>query len=146
MPDGILPSEGLGDQLEYILKRSVSGVGPWVLKLWVNDLVPTEATVLADLVFASWGGYSPVTLTRPEWTVPVVDEGCAVSTWGEDALVWYVTSGPTETNYGYALVDDSAGVIRFIQRFEEEDIAPVAVGGRVTLLPRYSLTSCACPE
>lgn len=145
MPDGILPSEGIAQQLECILSRTVSGIPPWVLMLWVNDLVPTTETVLDDLEEASWSGYSALTLSRADWTTPTVDHGCAVSTWGTTPVVWYVTGGPTETNYGYALIDPTALVIRFVQRFEPGDIAPVEVGGRVTLLPRYTLCSCACP-
>lgn len=145
MPDGLLPAEGIGQQLECILSRTVSGVPPWGCILWVNDITPTAATVLDDLVEATWSGYSPMTLPRSDWTTPVVTYGCAVSTWGTTPIVWYVTGGPSETVYGYALVDTTAGVIRYVQRFEEADIEPVEVGGRVSLLPRYTLTSCACP-
>lgn len=145
MPDGILPTEGIGQQLECILKRSVAGIGPWTLMLFVNDVMPDVDTVLDDLVEATFGGYFPVTLTRPDWTTPFLDsDGCASSTWGTVATTWYVTGPPTETPYGYALVDTSVGVIRFIQRFEDTDIAPVEVGGRVSLLPRYTLTSAPC--
>lgn len=145
MPDGILPNEGIGQQLECILSRSVGGVAPWKLILWVNDIDPDADTTFADLVEASWSGYTALTLPRSDWTTPMVINGCAVSTYTETPQVWYVTGGPTETNYGYALVDSITNVIRFIQRFEEEDLAPVEPGGRVTLLPRYTLTSCACP-
>jgi len=144
MPAGLLPSEGIGDQLEYILKRSISGVLPWTLIFWTNDLVPTCAVVLDDLTEATFGGYTRLTLDRADWTVPVVDDCCATSTWGTDAQVWNVTSGPTETLYGYAYVDFTDGVIRFIQRFDDADIAPVVVGGRVTILPKYTLTSAEC--
>lgn len=146
MPPGILPNEGIGAQLEYILKSAISGVLPWELMFFVNDITPTAATVLADLVEASWSGYMRATLDRADWTTPTVDDGCAHSTWGTDAIVWYVTGGPTETNYGYALVDTMAGVIRCIQRFDDEDITPVVIGGQVTLLPEYTLTSAECPE
>lgn len=145
MPDGLLPAEGIAEQLACILQKTVSGVLPWTLVLWVNDITPTFATVYADLQLATFGGYFPVTLTRAEWTDPVVDYGCASSTWGTDVTTWYVTSGPTETPYGYAMLDSVTNVIRFIQRFEDADIAPVEVGGRVTLLPRYTLTSAPCP-
>lgn len=145
MPDGILPKEGIAEQLECILSKPVSGVAPWTLILFVNDLVPTALTVYADLVEATWSGYTRYVLDRDQWTEPEVSYGCAVSTWGEEPVQWYVTGGPSETNYGYALIDATQDVIRFIQRFEPEDIAPVMAGGRVTLLPRYTLTSCACP-
>jgi hypothetical protein len=144
MPAGLLPSEGIGDQLEYILKRSISGVLPWTLIFWTNDIEVDCDTVLDDLVEATFGGYTRLTLDRNEWITPVVDGCCATSTWKTVAQVWNVTSGPTETIYGYAYVDFTAGVIRFIQRFDEEDIAPIVVGGKVTILPKYTLTSAEC--
>jgi len=96
MPDALLPDEGIGQQLECILQRTVSGVLPWNLMLWVNDIVPDTDIVLADLVEATFGGYSQVTLTRSDWTTPDVHDGCAHSTWMITPTVWNVTSGPTE--------------------------------------------------
>jgi hypothetical protein len=145
VPDGLLPDEGIGAQCEYILKRSIAGVLPWQLIYFVNDIVPTSATVLDDLEEASWGGYTRLTLDRDQWQTPTVHSGCAHSTWGTDAQVWFVTGGPTQTNYGYAYIDFTAGVIRFIQRFDDADIEAVTVGGKVSILPAYTLTSAACP-
>lgn len=145
MPEGFLPDEGIGDQLEYILNRSIAGVLSWQLLFWVNDFVPTHAVTLADLVEASFSGYSRLTLDRSEWTTPTVHSGCAHSTWGTDAQVWYVTGGPVETIYGYAYLDVTTGKIRFIQRYDDADIEPISIGGKVTLLPAYTLTSAACP-
>lgn len=145
MPAGLLPNEGIAAQLEYILKASISGVLPWELMFWVNDIEPDHDTVLADLQEATWSGYSRLTMDRANWTTPTVHDGCAHSTWGTEAVVWYVTGGPTETIYGYAYVDASAGVIRFVQRLDPEDIRPVEVGGKVLLLPAYTLTSAECP-
>jgi len=144
MPAGLLPNEGIAKQLEYILKSPISGVLPWELIFWVNDIVPDADTVLADLTEATWGGYSRLTLDRSLWTGFTVSDGCCHATWGMVAQTWYVTSGPTETIYGYAYVDYTTGVIRFIQRLDEEDIRPVEVGGRVTILPEYTLTSAEC--
>ncbi|MCE5292093.1 MAG: hypothetical protein LLG14_23020 [Nocardiaceae bacterium] len=145
MPAGLLPDEGIAAQLEYILKASISGVLPWQLMLFVNDIVPTHATVLADLVEATFQGYARVNLTRSEWTTPTVHDGCAHSTWGSTVVTWYVNGGPTETIYGYAYVDASMGVIRLVQRLDAGDIRPVEIGGKVTMLPEYSLTSAECP-
>lgn len=144
MPDGILPDEGIGDQLEYIIRRAIMGVLPWELRLWVNDIEPDHETVLDDLQEATFYGYSRVTMGRDQWTVPVVNEGCAKSTWGVYPYQWNVTGGPVETVYGYAMVDVVEGVIRFIQRFDDEDITPIVIGEKVKLLPVYTLTSAAC--
>jgi len=144
MPAGLLPNEGIGQQLECILSRSVAGVMPWQLILWVNDLVPDADTVLADLVEASFAGYFPVSMDRALWTTPAVAGGCAHSTWQAVPTVWFVTGGPVETIYGYAYVDATSGVVRFVQRLDSADIAPVEIGGKVSILPAYTLTSAEC--
>lgn len=146
MPEGLIPDEGIDNVLLRILDPAGrGGSATWRLIFFVNDLVPDANTVLASLLQATWGGYSFVTLMPGVWTTPTVEDGCAKSTYGTDALQWNVLNAMDQTNYGYALVDPGAGVIRFIQRFDDDDIAPLETGGSVLLLPQYTLTSAACP-
>lgn len=144
MPAGLMPTEGVGEMCEYILKRPIVGVLPWQLRLFKNNLTPSPTTVLANLVEADFPGYVRATLDRDAWTVPTVSGGCAVSTWGTVPLEWLVTGGPVQTIYGYAFVDATVNKLRFIQRFDPEDISPLEVGAVVKLLPRYTLTSAEC--
>lgn len=146
MPAAILPDEGIGDQLSYILNAPIAGVLPWTFILWVNDLDPSAATVLADLEEATWDGYSRQTLTRGGWTTPDVNNGCASSTYGTDPIVFVPTGPAVQTNYGAAYIDQSSGVIRWVQRFEDADIVPVIVGQAYKILPQYTLTSAECSE
>jgi hypothetical protein len=144
MPAGLLPSEGIADLLENILKRSIGGVLAWELMLWTNDVQVGAATVLGDLVEATFGGYSRITLTRDEWTTPVVEAGCAHSTWRDTLTGWGVYGPPLETIYGYGYVDVTTGVLRFAQRLDTEDIEQITVGGKVYILPAFTLTSGEC--
>lgn len=134
----VLPNEGLADQLAYIIKTTISGVPDWTLILFSNNLTPNQATVYADLTLATFGGFSPVTLTRGTWTSPSIVSDEAVSTYDVTPIVWIVTSGP-QTIYGYAMVTPSSPVIRAIERFT----TPVVVntGGVLALLPRYTFTT-----
>ena len=145
MPDGIVPDEGADNILLRILDPAGrGGSASWRLILWVNDITPNFATVRANLTDATFGGYSFVTLDPAVWTTPTVSDGCASSDYGTDSLVWYVTTGPVQTIYGYAFIDTGPNVIRFVQRFDPEDISEAPVGSRVVLLPRYTHTSAAC--
>lgn len=144
MPAGFIPSEAAGVQLLESLGKNLPTVLPWQLWLWVNDLEPDWDVVLADLEPATFAGYSPVNLERVYWTTPTVHEGCAHSTWKTEPVIWYVTGGPVETIYGFAFVDVSNGIIRYIQRLDEADIRPVSIGGKVTLLPTVTSTSAEC--
>jgi hypothetical protein len=144
VPNGLLPDEGIDDQLRRIIAPGFGTSNSWRCILWVNDLVPDNNTVLASLTPATFPGYSFVTLMPGTWTVPDVVDGCATSTYGTTPLQWIVSGPTTETVYGYALTDPTAGVLRFIQRFDDSDITPLAIGSRVVLLPQYTLTSAAC--
>lgn len=144
MPPGILPNEGIGDQLGYILRADIPGVLPWELLLWVNDLEPDADTVYADLTEASFYGYHRVSLDRDVWTVPSVNDGCATSYAGDVPITWTVESTEPQTIYGVAYLDQSAGVLRYVQRFDDEDIQVTEPGLKLRLLPQYTLTSAAC--
>jgi len=145
MPSGILPDEGIGDQLYYILSAPIAGVVGWQLLLFVNDITPDFDAVLADLEEATWEGYSRMTLDRATWTMPDVNMGCATSTYGTEPIVYFPEGTDIQTNYGCAYVDPSKSVIRFVQRFDDADIAPIQPGGQFSLLPQYTLTSASCP-
>lgn len=145
MPSGILPDQGIADQLGYILSASISGVVNWQLILFVNDYVPTTATVLSDLVEATWPGYSRVTLNRSTWNTPTVSAGCATATYGSAPLVFYVGGvGSGVINYGAAYYDPGSAVLRWVQRFDDADLVPLQAGGQFQLPLQYTLTSAAC--
>lgn len=132
----VAPNEGLVDQLTYILKSTISGVADWVLILFKNNPTLTQATVYADLTLATFGGYSPVTLTRGSWVTPTISSGVAVSTYTTTPQVWTVSSG-SETIYGYAIVTASSPVIRYVEKFASP--VAVAAGGILGVLPRVTL-------
>jgi len=144
VPSGILPDEGIGDELSYILKAPLAGVANWQMILWVNDLVPSFDTVFSDLEESTWGGYSRVQLDRSVWTDPDVSQGCATSTWGTDPISFDVSDPMDQTIFGVAYYDPTKGVLRFIQRFDDADIAPLELGQQFQILPVYTLTSAAC--
>ena len=138
MPGQVLPNEGLPDLLDYMIRATISGVLDWELMLFVNDIVPDQDTVYADLVEASLTGYSRVTLSRGTWTSPVIVSNRAVSTYGTTPISWSITGG-SETVYGHALVTPSSPVIRFVERWT----TPVAVSppGVLAVLPRITQTT-----
>ena len=144
MPAGLLPDEGIGDLLAYWTSTPISGVADWYLMLWVNDIQVNSDTVLADLEEATWAGYSQKILNRSNWSEPEVEGGCATTQWGTESIVWYVGDGEPQTNYGVAYVDPTTSRVRFVQRFDDDDIAPVEVGGKFLLLPKLTLTSAEC--
>jgi hypothetical protein len=145
MDVGIVPNEGLGDTLKYIVQSPISGVSAWNLYLWKNDFQPTILTVLADIVEATFTGYVRNSLTRATWTAPVVSVDQATSTWGTTPILFTNTGSTTETIYGYAFVDPTLLVLRAIQRLDDCDIQPLGPGAVFSILPKYTLTRQRCP-
>jgi hypothetical protein len=144
MPDGISPDEGITALLDYVLRADIPGVYPWQLMLWVNNYTPVAGTTLANLTEASFAGYARASLPREDWTPAVATAGCCSSEFGTSPIQWVCTGGPFETVYGYALVDATANKLRYVQRFDANDIRPVALGFPLTLRPRITLTSAPC--
>lgn len=138
----VLPNEGLVDQLAYMVKEPISGVLPWQLRLWSNNLTPGQATVLADLTECTFTGYSRVTMTRSSWQNFEVITNRARAQWGSSATSWTCTGSP-QTVYGYAMVDTALGVIRGVERFDTPQV--LATGGVLSVLPRYSYTTNTSP-
>lgn len=144
MPAGFIPDEGATIPLAAWLKDTSPILLPWKLVLWVNDITPTNTVVWGDLTEATFGGYSRVTLTRSTWTSPTLTDECVSSQWGSSPFVWMNTGSSTPTIYGWAMLDDIAGQLRFIQRFDSDDIGPLNPGGRFSLLPRITQTNAPC--
>lgn len=144
MPAGLLPNVGIADQLSYILSATITGVLPWSMLMFKNNIVPTKDTVLADLVESDWSGYSRLSLSRGVWMTPVVTGNCARSTWGTDPQVWIPSGGAGQKVYGVAYLDITTGRLRFVQRLDTPDIVDVEVGVPISILPAYTLTSAAC--
>jgi hypothetical protein len=144
VPNGIIPNEGLPAVLKRLLDPAGSGSATWRAVLWVNDLVPDEDTVLADLTQATFGGYAFATLTPGTWTAATVVAGCATSTWGTVPITWTVSLAAGQTVYGWAMRDATVPQLRFVQRFDDGDIFPLEDAMKVKLLPTFTLTSAAC--
>jgi hypothetical protein len=140
----VIPNEGKPDLLRYQIISSISGINPWSLRLYKNDFgPPTESMVLSDLTEASFSGYAAVTMTRSDWTSPVIVDDHARSTWKTVATIWIcVSSG--ETIYGCYYTDDDLNVLRGVFKFD----APVDVepGGVIAVLPEFSYGTEVVPD
>lgn len=141
---GLVPNEGLFDELEYIIKRTISGVNPWDLYLYTNGITPNALTVFADLVDATFTGYTHQSLTRSNWTTPVLSVDRVSSTWGTTPILFTNTGITTETIRGYAFVDPILLVLRGIQALDPCDIIPLVPGGMFAILPTFVYRGSLC--
>jgi hypothetical protein len=139
----VLPNEGLTDWLDWMIRNTGSDAPDLILSLFVNDLVPDQGTVLADMTAASFGGFSERNLTRSGWTVPVIVSDEGVSTWGITPIVWNATTS-SEVLYGWFAYQFATMRLMVAERFDVP--RPVSAGDVVSLLPRFTLqTWQPCP-
>ncbi len=146
MPNGIVPDEGLADQLDDILSNDATLFAPWALILWTNDYVPTAATVVADLTEATFTGYSRRSLLAAGWSSPTIAGHAALSTHGTGPQVYTNGDGGPVTVFGTAYLDVIAGKLRKVQRFDPADIVAVDPGGTIAVTPEFSYRSQLATE
>lgn len=145
MPAVILPDEGIEDQHARSLGVDLPMFLPWRLMLFVNNITPDHATVLADLTEATFNGYHQITIDPSLWQFTPATDGCSHAQWTSTPYAWNVTGGPLDTIYGWAMIDPVGGVIRRCQRFDDADIAAVVIGQPFTLPILATFTSGECP-
>jgi len=146
MPNGIVPDEGLADELLSILINPMTEFAAWSLLLWVNNYVPDDATTLADLEEPTFTGYSRRSLIAADWGVPVVAAHVATSTWGTVPQVWTNGGATSVSVFGCAYYDTVAAVLRYVERFDVADIVAVAPGGTIAVTPRFTYRSQLASE
>ena len=126
-----IPDEGEEDILDVIFATTL------VLRLFKNNLTPTNASVLSDFTEADFTGYAAITLTGGSWT----------TTPGAPSIATYVAqtftcsaAGAAQTIYGYYITRTSSGRVWVAERFPAADIAAISAAGQTRIVnPRVTL-------
>jgi len=107
--ESIYPDAGLAP----LNLAMVAGDQTW--RLFTNNVTPTRATILGDLVEAAWGGYAPVTVTLAEW----LDQGVAghVAILLHPPITFLNSSGSAKSAYGYFCLDVDGNLVQ-VTRFD----------------------------
>lgn len=126
---GLVTNEGELIALRYITGAVASTEG-LVLKLFQNNLTPTEGTLTGALTEATFTGYAAAPLTS--WTFTAGEEPVA-----EHPLVDFTSTidQTAQIVYGYYIVQAGSGSLVFVERFP----LPVQisfVGDTVRVQPR----------
>lgn len=111
----------------------------WSLRLFKNDVVPSEASVVSTFTIADFTGYSSSTATG--WGAPTMSGGKAVSL---GLLRTFVVGTPVVTTnniYGYYIVESNTGLLIYAERFDPAPIAMNILGDTITITPRLTLAS-----
>lgn len=121
----MVPQIGTKRILDFLIANTLT------LKLFSNDITPSDTDVAASYTEVSGGGYASKSLTSANWTVTQGDPSDAtynsVQTWTFSAAI-----GGSGIVYGYFIVDASGNLI-WSERFSSS-ITPT-VGSLVNVTP-----------
>ena len=109
-----------------------------VLKLYSNDLTPSETDVVGDYIEVSGGGYASKALAYASWTI--VSGNPSYGIFAQQIFTFTGSTDAPGTAYGYYVVD-SDGALRWAERFAEASLPfTVVTGPSIKITPRFELS------
>lgn len=104
------------------------------LRLYSNNVTPSETDTAATFTQVTGGGYSEITLSSAGWTINLGDPTFAV--YAQQTFSFTGATGAPSTIYGYYVVN-LAGVLQWAERFPGANIpfSPIA-GSSIRITPR----------
>lgn len=128
----VVPNSGELQALSYFLQKTTPL--SLALKLFVNNVTPTEATVTSDLVEASGNGYAAVGLLGSSWDI--VQGAPSVATYNTQAV--FTFTGALGNVYGYYLTR-SDGTLAWLERFGDGPYSITTNGDQIKITPVISM-------
>lgn len=107
------------------------------LKLYKNDVTPSQSSVAGDFTVADFTGYVNKTLTSGSWVAPATVSNKAVSSYASQTFS--CTGGSSQVVYGYYIVGASSGTLILAERFATS--RTMSNGVDLTLTPSISANS-----
>lgn len=126
----LVPNTGEVLALKAFLNHT-AGESP-KLKLYSSNTTPAETDTDATYTEATFAGYAAITLTGSSWTVT---GGAPTSASYAQQTFTRSSTGATENQYGYFVVQATAGVLMWAERFSDGPYAVTNNGDNVKITP-----------
>lgn len=127
----VVPNNGEGDALEYIVNRAAPQ--NLVMRLYSSNTTPAETDTAGTYTEFSATGYSAITLTGASWGAP--SEGAPSSI--AFAQQTYTMTGAGDA-YGYYMTRASSGRIAWAERFTGAPFSIPSGGGTIKVTPQLT--------
>jgi len=128
----LVPNNGEGDMLSFIVNKS--SPENLVLRLFTNDVTPSEADTAATYTEAIGSGYSAITLTGASWTI--TEGSPSTASYAEQTFTF---TGALGNVYGYYLTRATSGRIAFAERFSAAPFAIATNGDQIKVTVQITL-------
>ena len=127
----LVPSNGEGDAAAaFVGKRTLSDL---VLRLFTNNITPSETDAADSYTEAAGYDYSPITLPGANWTVT---EGAPTN--AAYAQQIFTFTGALGNVYGYYMTRSTGGRIALAERFTDGPYNIVNNGDKSKITPQIS--------
>jgi len=124
----IVPNVGEEAMVELILAVDMT------LKLYTNNITPSETDTDATYTEASGSGYAAKTLTSGDWVITPGAPTEAVCT-----QQTFTFSGALGAVYGYFVIRTSDGVLLWAERLPSAPFTVANAGDQIKVTPKFSL-------
>lgn len=124
---GYFPDVGLIWMLQQLAANNLK------LKVFTNNVTPSDNSILSDFTQAAWSGYAAITLASGSW----VSLGVAshVGTIVYPACVFANTSGSPVTAYGWYITDNASTILVACGLFDSAPVSIPATTGTYSFIP-----------
>lgn len=133
-----IPNEGESQALNITLGKTA--VENLILKLYTNNITPSEADTAATYTEASGFGYAAVTLTAANWTT--TESNPTSSTYPE---ITFSFTGALGNVYGYYVVGATSNRVRWAERFSTAPLAIANSGDQIKITLNVTLADTVDP-
>jgi len=125
----VVPNQGES----LMLQNDVNKTAPQdlVLRLYENNITPSESDTEATFTEATFPGYAAKTLTGANWTVVEGDPSEA-----SHPLQEFVASGAGNSPYGYYVTESVSGKLKWSERFVGAPYSIVNNGDSIRVTPK----------
>ena len=130
----LVPTNGEGDMLRFML--NFSAPENLVLRLYQNNVTPSETDVAATYTEATFTGYASATLTGASWTV---NEGAPSDASYAQQSFTSSAAQAVQQIYGYFLTRVTSGRIGWSERFTDGPYPVSNNGDVVRVTPAITL-------
>lgn len=134
----VVPDQGELELLDKMLKDALSTNENYILKLYKNDVTPTNVFAPGSFTEADFTNYAARTLSRATWNAAVTVSGKAESSYGTSPQSW--TCGASgNTVYGYWVEGAASAKVLWAERFSTSRV--LASGDVLNITPKFTLAS-----
>ena len=130
----ILPTVSENKMCEFMLGFSVPG--NQTLKLFTNNIVPSDPDTAASYTEMVGLGYAAMTLLKANW---VIAQNASVAQGSYAQQTWTFSAGTAVTVYGYFVVDSTTGVLLWSEAFAAAKVVQYA-GDQILITPKLTLS------